>query len=82
MIWFLSNPISSLYSILQKQNIHLIIAIINLITRFLSLYLGKKLNSPVLGMVFFSFSGSVVYFIFLVVAVLLAKESDRYFKSL
>ena len=80
MIWFLSNPISSLYSVLQKQNIHLIIAIINLITRFLSLYLGAKLNSPVLGIVFFSVSGSVVYFVFLIVAVLLAKDNSRFFK--
>jgi lipopolysaccharide exporter len=58
---FISSPISSILSITGKQKIALMLSTINLITRFLSIYIGGVLGSPVLAIFLFSLSGIVVY---------------------
>jgi len=57
VVWFVSSPISGLYTVLQKQEVSFMTSGLNLITRIASLYIGGKLNSDVLGLVLFSVSG-------------------------
>jgi hypothetical protein len=56
--------------------VYLIFSIVNLATRFLSLYLGKMMNSDIWGIAFFSISGFIVYGISLILALREAKKSD------
>lgn len=77
LLWFVSSPLSAVYTICQKQNTFLIISILNITTRFLSLYFGKMLDSDVWGMVFFSISGFIVYGVNLVLIFYEAKRSDN-----
>ncbi len=76
LLWFCASPMHSVFTITQKQNVYLIFSIVNLATRFLSLYLGKVLNSDVWGIVFFSISGFIVYGVSLILALREAKKSD------
>ncbi len=76
MLWFCASPMHSVFSITQRQNIYLFFSIINLTTRFLSLYLGKMLNSDIWGIAFFSISGFIVYGLSLVLALMQAKRND------
>lgn len=76
MLWFCASPMHSVFSITQRQNIYLFFSIINLATRFLSLYLGKMLNSDIWGIAFFSISGFIVYGLSLVLALIEAKKND------
>lgn len=77
IIWFVSSPISSIYIILQKQNILLLITIFNLVTRFLSLYIGSLYNNSVLGLILFSITGFAVYALVLEGSLVLAKRNDK-----
>ncbi len=77
VLWFISSPLSAIYTICQKQNLMLIIAIINLISRFISLYIGKLFNSDELGIVIFSISGLIVYGFSLVLIFREARKSDK-----
>jgi len=77
LLWFCASPMHSLFTITQKQNLYLVFSILNLVTRFLSLYFGKMINNDFWGIVFFSISGFVVYGMSLVVALQLAKRSDE-----
>lgn len=77
LLWFCASPMHSLFTITQKQNLYLVFAILNLGTRFLSLYLGKIINNDFWGIGFFSISGFVVYGLSLIVAFRLAKKSDE-----
>jgi len=76
MLWFCASPMHSVFTITQRQNIYLFFSIINLATRFLSLYLGKMLNSDIWGIAFFSISGFIVYGLSLVLALIEAKKND------
>lgn len=76
LLWFCASPMHSIFTITQKQNIYLAFSILNLLTRFLSLYLGKLLGSDTLGIIFFSISGFIIYGISLIVALQEAKRSD------
>lgn len=77
IIWFVSSPISSIYIILQKQNILLLITIFNLVTRFISLYIGSLYNNSVLGLILFSITGFAVYALVLAGSLVLAKRNDK-----
>jgi O-antigen/teichoic acid export membrane protein len=76
IVWFVASPISSIYTVLQKQNISLITSILNLVTRFLSLFLGKLLNSDIYGIILFSISGFFVNGLSLYFCFKLAKRND------
>lgn len=78
IIWFVSSPISTINIILQKQKIRLIITIINLLTRFISLYIGKMVNNDIIGLIIFSFSGIVVYLASLILNIHYSKMNDMY----
>jgi O-antigen/teichoic acid export membrane protein len=75
-IWFISSPLSAIYTILQKQNVLLILTILNLITRFVSIYLGSILYNEKLGIIIFSLSGFFIYSFVLYGALKLAKNND------
>lgn len=77
LVWFISSPLSVVYIICQKQNLFLIVAIINLATSILSLYAGKLLNSDIWAMVFFSITDFIVYVINLIIILYQAKKSDK-----
>lgn len=77
VVWFISSPLSSIYTILQKQNIFLLLTILNLVTRFLSIYAGKLLNNQIYGIIIFAISGFIIYALVLYVAIMLAKENDK-----
>jgi lipopolysaccharide exporter len=57
----ISSPLSSLFSLHQKQHIGLSFNIILLISRFISLYVGGRLGDPILTLILFSFTGVVFW---------------------
>lgn len=58
---FISSPLSSLFSLHEKQNIGLSFNIILLISRFIALYIGGRLGDPILALILFSFTGVVFW---------------------
>ena len=59
--WFISSPLSTLYSVLEKQESGLVLNSIIFATRFLSLLIGGVLGNPRLALLLFSASGTLVY---------------------
>lgn len=76
ILWFISSPISSIYIIMQKQNISFFTSSLNLITRILSLYIGYRFKSDILGLVLFMISGLLVSGISIFLCFILAKKND------
>jgi len=76
LVWFVANPISSNYAILNKQNIGLILSIINLSTRYISLYIGRLVNSDRIGLLLFSFSGILLYLLNIILNMHYCKKND------
>jgi len=60
LFWFISSPLDSLLSVLEKQEFGLQYNIILLITRIGSLAIGGYLNSPRIALVLFSLTGAVL----------------------
>ena len=60
-IWFVSSPISTLVSVIEKQEISLYLNIVNLTSRVLSLAVGGVLHQARLGLLLYSISGIVLY---------------------
>lgn len=54
---FISSPLSSLFSLHEKQHIGLSFNIILLISRFAALYIGGRLGDPILALILFSSTG-------------------------
>jgi lipopolysaccharide exporter len=61
IFWFLYSPLSTIYVVLEKQQLGLVFNVMNLATRFLSLLIGGMAGSVYLALALFSFSGVVVY---------------------
>ncbi len=59
--WFISSPLSSVFSVLERQEFGLKLNPVILATRFLSLAAGGWLHSARLALVFFAGSGVLVY---------------------
>jgi len=76
LFWFISTPVSSIYSITQKQNYMLIVSIMNLLTRFISLFLGFVYNNVYFGITILMVSGVFTYFINFVIIIRLSKQND------
>lgn len=77
LLWFVSSPLSAVFTICQKQRQFLLISIANLVTRFLSLYVGKLYNSDLIGISIFSATGFIVYGINLILSLRIARRSDK-----
>ena len=82
LVWFISSPLTVVFTICQKQNKFLIIAIFNLVTSLVSLYAGKLLNSDIWGMIFFSITGLILYTVSLFLAFREAKKSDEAYSEI
>jgi lipopolysaccharide exporter len=61
VFWFVSSPMSQLYSVLQKNELFLGLNVVILVTRIASIWMGGVFESPRLALLFFSISGAVVY---------------------
>jgi len=59
--WFISSPLSSLFSVLEMQEFGLKLNVVILGTRFLSLAAGGMLGNARLALMFFAASGVLVY---------------------
>jgi len=79
IFWFISSPLSTILSITEKLKTGLILTILNISTRFISLFIGGILGDVFLAIALFSFSGFFVYgfacFVFLKYAGLEIKNS-------
>lgn len=60
-VWFISSPISTIMSIVEKQEKALIFNIVNLITRILSIWIGGIFENPRLALLLFAGSGIIAY---------------------
>jgi lipopolysaccharide exporter len=72
IFWFLYSPLSTIYVVLEKQNLGLRFNIVNLSTRFLSLLIGGIAGSVYLALALFSVSGVVIYATFCLVLIKMA----------
>ena len=60
VFWFVSSPISIIYIIVQKQYISLITSCLNLLFRFLAIYIAFLFKNDLLAMLLLSISGIIV----------------------
>lgn len=60
-IWFISNPLSSIYVVMEKQQFGLQFNIFNFSTRLLSLVIGGLMGSARLALILFALSGTFAY---------------------
>lgn len=59
--WFVSSPLSTVFSILEKQEFLLKFNLVNFLTRFASLYIGGAVYDARMSILLFSSSGIIVY---------------------
>jgi O-antigen/teichoic acid export membrane protein len=60
-VWFVSSPISALFSVLEKQELDMLLNVVNFAGRLLALGIGGALHNPRIAMVLFACSGLVTY---------------------
>jgi len=58
---FISSPLSTLFLIFERQGTALIFQLALFLSRFISLYIGGRLGSVYMALLFFTFSGVIVY---------------------
>jgi O-antigen/teichoic acid export membrane protein len=61
LFWFISSPLSTLFAVLEKQEFGLMLNAVILVSRFVSLAIGGRLQNARLGIILFSVSGVLVY---------------------
>ncbi len=59
--WFISSPLSTLYSVLEKQESGLLLNTVLFVTRLLSLGIGGVLGNARLALLLFGATGTLVY---------------------
>jgi lipopolysaccharide exporter len=60
-VWFISSPLSGVFSVLEKQAYALKLNIVIFVTRFVSLAIGGLLGNPLLALGLFAGTGILVY---------------------
>lgn len=60
-VWFISNPLSSIYLVMEKQHFGLKFNVFNFATRLLSLAIGGFIGSARVALILFALSGTFVY---------------------
>lgn len=60
-VWFISSPLSSIWSVLEKQAFGIRVTMLNFVTRIISLFLGGIVGSPLIALSLFALSGIFVY---------------------
>ena len=58
---FIASPLSTLYSVLEKQQVGLYFNIGLLLSRIIALYIGAMYGGPVFALAFFSFTGVIFW---------------------
>lgn len=61
LVWFVSSPMSTVFSVLQRQGVLLRLNAVILTTRFASLFVGGALGHPRVAIALFSGSGLLAY---------------------
>jgi len=79
LIWFVSSPMSTLFSVLGMQKIGLKVQFVILSTRIIALLTGVYFNDGRLAIILFSISGIVSYCILLI---LILDKADIHFMKL
>jgi O-antigen/teichoic acid export membrane protein len=59
--WFISSPLSTLYSVLERQEFGLALNVVIFATRFVSLGIGGLLGDARLALLLFGISGALIY---------------------
>jgi len=59
--WFISSPLSTLYGVLERQDLSLALNGVIFATRLLSLWIGGLLQNPRMALVLFALSGTLTY---------------------
>lgn len=59
--WLISTPLSTMFSIFEKQELNFKFNIINLAIRFSAIYIGGLLNNSRLALFLFALSGLLIY---------------------
>lgn len=77
LIWYVASPLTSIFTICQKQKYSLVISSISLVLRFLSLYVGKYFSSDIIGLILFSCSGVGINLLSLYYSLKIAKANDN-----
>jgi O-antigen/teichoic acid export membrane protein len=60
-VWFISSPLTGIYLVVEEYNFGFRYNFFNLVTRFLSLFIGGLLGNARIALILFSISGIVVY---------------------
>lgn len=58
---FIASPLSTLYSVLEKQNIGLWFNLVLLVSRIGALYIGAMYGGPIFALIFFSVTGIIFW---------------------
>ncbi|MCJ7443899.1 MAG: oligosaccharide flippase family protein [Methanotrichaceae archaeon] len=60
-VWFISSPLSTVYIVLERQEIGLRVSIANFVTRFIALLVGGLMGDPLVAITLFAIAGLSVY---------------------
>lgn len=63
MVSFVSSPISTIFIIFEKHHVTILIDFFLLLVRFVSMYIGLIMNSPMISIVAISISSMIIYII-------------------
>ncbi|NWG08350.1 MAG: oligosaccharide flippase family protein [Chloroflexi bacterium] len=77
VFWFVSSPMSRLYSVLERNELSFGLNTAIFITRVLSIWVGGVMGSPRIALLLFSLSGAVLYGYLSVSIILLSGVSWR-----
>jgi lipopolysaccharide exporter len=77
LFWFVSSPLSIVFSVLERQDFLFRMNVVILATRFLSLLIGGVLDNVHIGLVVFSATGTIVYGYLILAAVRSVGSSVR-----
>jgi lipopolysaccharide exporter len=61
LVWFISSPLSTIISVVEKQEIGLKLSMANFLTRLIGLSIGGILGNARISILLFSLSGIIVY---------------------
>lgn len=61
LLWFISSPFSTLFSVLEKQGLQLMFNLANFSVRLLSMVIAIQMNNPTLAVILLSATGIIAY---------------------
>ncbi|MCW8905852.1 MAG: oligosaccharide flippase family protein [Sedimenticola sp.] len=83
LLWFLSSPLTCLFTVMERQKLQLRWNVANFLTRVLAIFVGVYFNSSILTVILLGFFGVIVYGYKIVLSFRIAKtqlaNSMKYF---